>query len=69
MEDPMEAVRIERALTKLIRFHFALSCPICRKERPRGNPTKLLPHEQCRVDGYVDWRPAMTTEQFLDILS
>jgi hypothetical protein len=68
MDDPMDATRAARAADKRVRRQFGLKCPVCRKERPRGCPTLLLGHKQCRADGYIDPRPFLTTEQYLEIL-
>lgn len=49
---------------KRVRAAYGVDCPECRRMRPRTNPTKLLPQQKCRVDGYVDPRPALTDEQW-----
>lgn len=68
MDDTAEAIRAARAVEKRIRRHFGRNCPLCRQQRPRGFPTKLLGHYKCRVDGYIDPRPYLTFDQYLEIL-
>lgn len=41
---------------KQLRMRFGKNCPVCLRERPKGNPSILLPGQTCRVDGYRDQR-------------
>lgn len=49
---------------KRLRAKYAIDCPVCKRLRPRANPSKLLPKQRCRVDGYTDPRPELTNEQW-----
>ena len=66
--DAMRAIHARRAVEKRLRRHFGISCPVCKKQRPRGCPTKLMPHEKCPVDHYIDPRPLLSMRQYLEIL-
>jgi hypothetical protein len=54
------ALREER---RRLRAAFGVSCPHCRDNQPRRDPSILLPGQKCKVDGYVDPRPPLTKEQ------
>lgn len=49
-----------KAAKRAIRKAFAIDCPRCIEQRPRGNPSKLLPGQRCRVDHFKDQRPRTT---------
>lgn len=52
-----------REHTKRIRAAFGIKCPKCREKQPKREPTILLPQQRCKVDGYRDERPELTSEQ------
>lgn len=42
---------------------FGVDCPKCTEEVPKSNPSKLLPQQRCKRDGYVDQRPMLTEKE------
>lgn len=60
MSDMIETFHAINDHKKLIRAKFGVDCPHCILNRPRANPSKLLPGQRCRVDGYRDPRPELT---------
>lgn len=32
---------------------YGVDCPECKRLRPKTNPSRLLPGQRCRVDGWV----------------
>lgn len=56
-------------LRKAKRAAFGVNCPSCATARPKANPSILLPGQRCRVDGYRDPRPELTTEQLAEGLA
>lgn len=51
--------RYHKRLAKM----YAVECPRCAAVRPKACPSRLLPGQRCKVDGYVDPRPLLTVEQ------
>lgn len=68
MSEHAEIWRAMDAHRKAMRAKYGVDCPFCEAARPRTktNPTILLPQQRCRVDGYSDPRPALTSEQMRD---
>lgn len=48
---------------KRVRAAYGVECPECKRLQPKRSASILLPHQRCRVDGYVDPRPDITREQ------
>ena len=67
MSDTVEDFRALGDHAKRIRARFGVPCPRCLGMRPRGCPTKLLPQQRCRVDGYVDPRPELTADDHRNV--
>ena len=42
---------------------YGVNCPKCAEVRPKAHPSKLLPGQRCKVDGYRDPRPPLTDAQ------
>lgn len=63
MGEMAEIFRDMKAIRRAIRRKYAIDCPVCKLKRPKSNPTKMLPGQRCKVDGYVDSRPRLTIEQ------
>jgi hypothetical protein len=49
---------------KRLRAAYGVKCTQCPIERPKTNPSVLLPGQRCKVDGYRDPRPELTDEQW-----
>jgi len=60
MGDIYNALRAER---RALRTMFGVPCPRCREKQPMREPTVMLPGQRCKVDGYRDPRPRLTSEQ------
>lgn len=54
---------------RLLRMKFGVDCPNCRIKYPKTTPTKMLPGQKCKVDGYVDPRPPLTQEDHASVES
>lgn len=63
MSDMIDLHRDLRSHRRAVRAAYSVDCPKCREIRPRANPTRLLPQQRCKVDGYRDPRPELTAEQ------
>lgn len=61
--DIAEAGRAFKYVRKRKRELYGVDCPQCEINRPRTNPSKLLPGQRCKVDGYRDPRQRITDEQ------
>lgn len=57
------------ALRKAKRSAFGVACPECKVKRPKAHPSILLPRQRCKVDGYRDPRPELTTDQMAEGLA
>ena len=49
---------------KALRAKYGIDCPQCKVKRPNACASILIPQKRCRVDGYVDQRPELTTDQW-----
>jgi hypothetical protein len=56
MGEQVEIFRALRDHAKEQRRIHGKDCPICPTVRPKAHPTKLMPGQRCKVDGYVDLR-------------
>lgn len=63
MSDMIEMYRGVKDHRKAMRRAFGVACPRCLETARRASATILLPQQRCRVDGYVDPRPELTSEQ------
>lgn len=63
MSDMIDAFRGMKDHRKAVRKAFGMPCPRCTIREPRRIPTILIPQQRCRVDGYVDPRAELTSEQ------
>lgn len=63
MSEIGEAFADQKEYIRRLRARFGVPCPKCADDRPLTFPSKLLPQQRCRVDGYVDPRPVLTIEQ------
>jgi hypothetical protein len=50
-----------------LRKKYSVDCPACALARPKAAPSKLLPQQRCRVDGYRDPRPALTDADYQSV--
>lgn len=64
MSETVESYKIITAHKKRLREKFGVPCPQCAVTRPKACPSILLPQQRCRVDKYVDPRPALTNEEW-----
>jgi hypothetical protein len=53
MIEPYASLRANR---KALRRQFAVECPRCLTETPRGYASKLMPGQTCKQDGHTDER-------------
>lgn len=63
MNDIADAFNDLKAYMRAIRRKFGVECPICKRDRPKGNASILLPRQTCKVDKYYDGRARLTEEQ------
>jgi len=63
MSDMVDMYVEGRQIRKALRTVFGRDCPTCATQRPKAQPSILLPQQRCRLDGYVDPRPHTTVEQ------
>lgn len=63
MSDMVEMFKDTREHHKRMRAAFGVQCPKCREKQPKRSPSILLPQQRCKVDGYRDERPELTSEQ------
>ncbi|CAB4180129.1 hypothetical protein UFOVP1040_31 [uncultured Caudovirales phage] len=63
MSDTGETFRAMTAHRKRVREVWGRPCPVCVEKLPRANPTILIPQRRCRIHGYTDPRPELTSEQ------
>lgn len=56
MGDMAEMFRDLRDYRRHRRETLGVNCPKCAEVRPRAHPSKLLPGQRCKVDGYRDPR-------------
>ena len=61
MGDDFRAMRDHKAR---LREKYGVDCPQCAIVRPKACASILLPQQRCRVDGYVDPRPALTDKEW-----
>lgn len=45
-----------------LRQQHGVECPRCKVVRPKTNASVLLPGQRCKVDGYRDPRPRLSTK-------
>lgn len=64
MSDMVDMFKLMKRHKKLLRERFAVDCPACAIARPNAPPSKLLPAQRCRVDGYHDPRPQLTDKEY-----
>lgn len=64
MSDTIEIFRALKDNTKRMRAKYGVECPECKRARPRGNASILLPQQRCRIDRYRDPRPELTQQQY-----
>ena len=67
MSEISEFFSMRKAHTKAIRARYGVNCPMCATKRPNANPSLLIPTQRCRVDGYTDPRPQLTTDQLENV--
>lgn len=67
MGDSVDDMRAIGNHKKRLRAKYGVDCPECKRLRPKGNPSLLLPQQTCRVDRYKDPRPELTDEQYGDV--
>jgi hypothetical protein len=63
MSDTIDMFRALGDHRQAIRKAFGAPCPQCNVKQPKRQPTILLPQQRCKVDGYRDPRPYLTSEQ------
>jgi hypothetical protein len=63
MGDMGEAFNAMRNMRRERRAKYGIPCPTCTIQRPKGNPTIMLPQQRCKVCGYRDPRPRLPFEQ------
>ncbi len=61
MGDMADSYRKKREREKRLRAEHGVPCPRCREQRPKAQPTILIPGQQC-FDGYRDPRPKLREE-------
>lgn len=61
MSELGDTFREFRDYKKDLRAKHGVDCPGCRKVQPKRTPSILLPQQRCRVCGYRDPRPRITT--------
>ncbi len=64
MSDTIDGYKDIANHRKALRRAYSVNCPMCAQQRPRANPSVLLPQQRCRLDGYRDPRPELTNEQW-----
>jgi hypothetical protein len=52
---------------KKLRAKYGVKCPRCIAERPRADPSVLLPGARCKVHYYHDPRPRLTQAQHAEM--
>ncbi len=57
MSDMIDMFRELKAYRKMERERLGVNCPKCAEVRPKAHPSKLMPGQRCKVDGYRDPRP------------
>lgn len=63
MSDSIDGFRGLKDHKKATREKYGVECPLCKKFRPKGFASILLPQQRCKVDRYVDPRPELTSEE------
>jgi len=63
----VEMYKVMHLHKKALREKYAINCPACAIARPKAPPSKLLPQQRCRVDGYRDPRPRLTDKDYQDV--
>lgn len=63
MSDMIDVFRGIKDHRKAVRRAYGAACPRCLETARRASATILLPQQRCRVDGYVDPRPELSSEQ------
>jgi hypothetical protein len=63
MGDMAEVFSAMKDHRKKLRATYGVECPQCKIVRPKAHPTILMPQQRCKVDGYKDNRPYLTSEQ------
>lgn len=69
MGDVGEMFNALKAYNRALRAKYGINCPQCKVARPKAHPSILLPQQRCKVDGYRDPRPYLTSEQHDSIRS
>lgn len=64
VSEMVEMYKVMKEHKKALRQKFGVDCPACAIARPKSPPSKLLPKQRCRVDGYRDPRPALTDADY-----
>lgn len=52
-------VKALRDAKREIRMVHGINCPVCIAKTPKRIPSRLLPQQTCKVDGYKDERPRL----------
>lgn len=60
--DTAEIFTEAKAWAKARRDHYAVNCPRCNEVQPKRQPTRLMPAQRCKVDGYRDPRPRLAVD-------
>ena len=61
MSDAGKDYRAIESRRKRLRVRCGVPCPRCKEQRPKAQPTILIPGQQC-FDGYRDPRPNLGEE-------
>ena len=64
MSDTIDDYKALGGYKRRVRDNYGVECPQCKTLRPKSYATILIPAQRCRVDRYVDPRPALTDEQW-----
>lgn len=67
MSDTIDDYKALRDHRKTLRVKYGVNCPQCAFDRPKAPPSKLMPQQRCKVDGYRDPRPELTDEQWAQV--
>jgi hypothetical protein len=67
MSDMVEMYKLMQLHKKALRVKFGVDCPACAIARPNAAPSKLLPRQKCKVDGYRDPRPSLNDEDYQEV--
>lgn len=64
MSDTIDDMKAFQNHKRALKAKYGVNCPQCLIARPKAPPSKLMPQQQCKVDGYRDSRPHLTDEQY-----